>query len=84
MRKPEGDPIVVTCVDSRCLRIHHRRKIHLKPVVEGSGKEVYRDRPHAKELPTHLLAEGPLGSKDLRAPAESVGEDIHFPRNKLR
>ena len=69
-------------VGARNLRIHHRGEVYLKPMVERSGKEIHRYWPQTKELLTHL-AQRPLRAKDLRAPAECVGEDIQFPRDKL-
>ena len=63
----------------RSLWIHHRRKIHRKPMVEGGRKKVDGDRPSTEQIPANLLAEGPFGAQNLLAPRESA-TTLRWPR----
>ena len=79
----ETVPTLEHGIGAHRLRIHHRRKIHWKPSVEGCSEEIDGGRPLAKKLTKGLGAKGPLGADDLALAAQGVGEDIQPAWNEL-
>ena len=63
-------------VRPRSLRVHHRREVYLKSMVERGGKKINCHWPKSKELLTYLLAQSSIGAEDLGALTERVGHDI--------
>ena len=78
----EAVPPLKHSIGPYCLVIHHRKKVNLKIVVQGSGEQVNIHWPTTEKLLTDLLAKGPFGAEDLGAPAKGVCQNIELPWNK--